>query len=759
MKAASPPPPKHAGQVFTLVALVLATAFGLAWTRLPAPLPEDAPKDAFSAMRARAHLEVVARRPHPIGSVEHAAVRAYLVEQLRALGLEPEVQEATVARTRYREPRLAVVKNVVARRAGTARDTAKGAGKALLLMAHYDSRAMTPGASDDGYGVVAMLEVARALAGEALASDVLFLFTDGEEEGLLGAQAFATQHRWAGEVGVILNVEARGNAGPVMMFQTGDDNGALVRELATAAPRVVGSSLSQAIYRRMPNDTDLSIFLPATPSLNFANVDGLEQYHSPTDTVANADLGTLQEGGANLLGVARALASRPLPLPAEPDATYFNVGTLFARYPCAWDLPLAGAAAALLGVFVGVARRKGELRLPFAALGALASLLVVAAAALAGLCAWTLASRLHGDYALVNAARPLLKGLWFATFVALGAGLALAAQASLRGRLRVAELFAGSMTNVVVIALALASRMPGASFVFTWPVLAALPFAIALVATGSFDRDDARGVAAAAAMAAVPLVIIAPFVPQIFITFGPPIGLVIAAMAANLAMVCAPAVRHLLEPSPRLAPRVALLGAAASLVAANAVGPFDGAHPRPESVLYAVDGDSDRSFWLTPDAAPPAWASLAFVDQTRGAAPLPFPPQHVLAVPAPATVEPRPVIAWIDRDQVRVTPPAGAGLLAVRVEGASHLRVDGIPLPAVLGAVSFRFFAPPAEGVLIDLGARAAGPVVIRVASQRAGLPAGLSAGTRPEGSMPKPGGWDTLLESDTTLVAVSSTR
>jgi hypothetical protein len=45
-----------------------------------------------------------------------------------------------------------------------------------------------PGASDDGSGVAALLETARALAiGTPLRNDVIFLFTDAEEVGLLGA--------------------------------------------------------------------------------------------------------------------------------------------------------------------------------------------------------------------------------------------------------------------------------------------------------------------------------------------------------------------------------------------------------------------------------------------------------------------------------------------------------------------------------------------------------------------------------------------
>src|SRR5262245_29828651 len=84
-----------------LAALTAAVALGLSWTRPPAPVPREAPASVFSSARARSHLEAIARRPHRTGSAEHARVVAYVVDQLRALGLAPEIHEAVVAQTRY----------------------------------------------------------------------------------------------------------------------------------------------------------------------------------------------------------------------------------------------------------------------------------------------------------------------------------------------------------------------------------------------------------------------------------------------------------------------------------------------------------------------------------------------------------------------------------------------------------------------------------------------------------------------------------
>ena len=115
-------------------------------------------------------------------------------------------------------PRLIIAgktNDIVGRLPGTA------SGPAIILMAHYDSVYRAPGAGDDASGVASILEILRALKhGPAIQRDVIALFTDGEEEGLLGAEAFAHSHPWMKDAGLILNFEARGNRGPSLLFET-----------------------------------------------------------------------------------------------------------------------------------------------------------------------------------------------------------------------------------------------------------------------------------------------------------------------------------------------------------------------------------------------------------------------------------------------------------------------------------------------------------------------------------------------------------
>ena len=166
--------------------LALSVVISLYQIVPPQSVPASAPPADFSSGRAMQHLRAIAQNPRPIGSSEHARVRAYIMKELVALGLSPETQKTTAV-SPWQGPIVVTgaVENIIVRLKGTEE------GKAVLLMGHYDSVPMSPGASDNGSAVAIMLETLRALkAREPLKNEVIFLFTDGEEVGLLGAKAF-----------------------------------------------------------------------------------------------------------------------------------------------------------------------------------------------------------------------------------------------------------------------------------------------------------------------------------------------------------------------------------------------------------------------------------------------------------------------------------------------------------------------------------------------------------------------------------------
>ena len=326
-----------AGWVVLLFVLLVA---GMCVVRegTPDPLPASASQESFSAERALVYLNAFATAPHPIGSAEHDRVRDYLVSQFTSLGVTPEVQHATGVTARYEV--AGTVENIVARVKGSS-----GASDAVALVAHYDSVPAGPGAGDDGAGVAALLETLRALrAGPPLRNDILFVITDGEEDGLLGASAFVAENAAAKDVRVAVNFEARGNAGESQMFETSAGNGRLVQIFAQAAPHPSGSSLTYEIYKHMPNDTDMTVFKKAgAAGLNFAFIGHWEAYHTPLDNPQLLDRGSLQQQGENALSLARALGNADLTQIARPrlrllfDAGKFLCALLRTFYLAARD--------------------------------------------------------------------------------------------------------------------------------------------------------------------------------------------------------------------------------------------------------------------------------------------------------------------------------------------------------------------------------------------------------------------------------------
>ncbi len=88
--------------------------------------------------------------------------------------------------------------------------------RVLLLIAHYDhlgkgeDGSYFPGADDNAAAVAALLELARLLKGERLPFQLRFLFADGEELGLLGAESYLRRH---GRPWRVLNLDSVGRAG------------------------------------------------------------------------------------------------------------------------------------------------------------------------------------------------------------------------------------------------------------------------------------------------------------------------------------------------------------------------------------------------------------------------------------------------------------------------------------------------------------------------------------------------------------------
>ncbi len=322
----------------------------------PAAVDAAAPDVVFSAIRAEAILRDLLRekQPHVAGSPANALVRDRIMRYFEAAGYEPELQSRFHCNPEFGG--CAPVQNIIATKPGTV------GRHAVLLTAHYDSVRAGPGAADDGAGVAAVLEIARMAADfPPFENDVVFLISDAEEAGLVGAHAFAEHHPLFGKVKAVINLEARGVTGPSAMFETGSGNRSVIRMLSKSVERPVGTSLVYEMYRRMPNDTDYSVYKrKGVLGLNFAFAQGVALYHSKLDDADHLDLGSLQHHGDNAWGMLSALGERDLgTIYHREDAGYID---LFATRMIHYPVSISGGLALFLGVWVmlaiGLAFRK-----------------------------------------------------------------------------------------------------------------------------------------------------------------------------------------------------------------------------------------------------------------------------------------------------------------------------------------------------------------------------------------------------------------
>ncbi|MFT7243495.1 MAG: hypothetical protein ACI82A_000839 [Candidatus Azotimanducaceae bacterium] len=303
-------------------------------TEPPTVVTKSAPADQFSAERAAVLLTDLLQQnvPHPVGSSANQFVRSRIEQQLKTLDIDYRIQRTWSCR--FQSNRCAQVENIIAKIAG---DPEKDQ---IALMAHYDSVPTSVGAGDDGAAVAAMLETARALKAEApLNYGVLLVITDGEEPGLLGAEAFFNEAPEAADIAVVLNYEGSGSQGVVRVLRTSPINDVLMDAYQAIGSPPIGNSLSNEIFKRMPNDTDFSVVTrqvtvsKVMAGIDFAFADERSHYHTPNDNIENLDLRTLQHQGNSMLPLVRTLISNDTLTPSAQPLVYTDPYGVWLQWP------------------------------------------------------------------------------------------------------------------------------------------------------------------------------------------------------------------------------------------------------------------------------------------------------------------------------------------------------------------------------------------------------------------------------------------
>jgi hypothetical protein len=772
-------PKSNRGLIVAAAGIAALLAATLATYRTPAPLGPDAPGSEFSASRARAVLQELVGNgvPHPIGSAANASVRDLIVKRLAALGYTPTLQSGFVCND---WGVCGTPTNIVATLGAV-----PAGGDAVLLSAHYDSVPAGPGASDDGAGVAAALEIARILATmPAPRHPVVLLLTDGEEGGLLGALLFTREHDLARHVWAAVNMEARGTSGPSLMFETGAANAWLMRLYAAAVLRPITNSLCYVIYKTLPNNTDFTAFKEASyQGFNLAFIGDVARYHTPLDSWENSSASTLQHQGNNALSSVLALANSAEVRPPAAESVFFDV---FARAVIVWPvkfvLPAALLALAALLVEAAVLIRGGLLNRRQAAWGAISALSTILLGSLLSVGSVMLLralGKLPPMASLPWIAHPLAMQLASAALALLAAcavGTWCARRSGFWG------LWLGGALLIALLSVAAAATIPGASFVLLLTAFAAalapLPAALAV---GS-GRECSQSAAEFAVLAPA-LVLVAVLLPVLLLLYPAlgapawPISTVVLCLASTLLL-------PLLESATDRARRVVIILSAAIAVGGLVVTLFLPTYstrwPQRVNVEYWFDADRGRAHWWVQPLSlrlPEAMAAAASFD--------PLPRARIPGHPLLGFFADAPVLPLAAPELTQISTTAGAsvpGALPTTHYELSLRSARGAPAAFVVfpaaasiheislatpkgsrraklhrlpsGATVLLIVGIPETGV--QFGIDAAGRTVAQVFDQSYGLPDLLTATTlrraRPQNATSSQDGDVTIVQRNVSL-------
>ena len=356
---------KHIKTALGILAIVLvlagAAVFGI-WRVNPPIADETSP----TFQRMMYNLERLATGERWVGTPELEIVRAEIIAEIEAMGLTPVIHRSVLTTADrheastligqlrgswtpppYSEDWAQMVRNWVADRhpdhplvhqgymyvdnIWVTLESPNTNSGSIMFVAHYDSWPNTPGTADAMLPVTAMLETLRAHAGnDNLASNLHFLFTDGEEWGALGALAFSRDFpEVIDEIDLLINLEAQGNSGGLIAFEFSEAPYDMVRLFNRAAPRPIGFHWADWVYATfLPGSfTDFTIFREyGFRGLNFAIVGGGEYYHTPYDNFENLNRNTAWHYLVTVMALADYAAVNDLAVLRQPshEAIFFT---------------------------------------------------------------------------------------------------------------------------------------------------------------------------------------------------------------------------------------------------------------------------------------------------------------------------------------------------------------------------------------------------------------------------------------------------
>ena len=584
-----------------LIALILLS-LAVYWSfdaLLPNTISDiDAKETSFSTQRALIHLKEISKKEHYLGNDAHSDVRAYIVNELKKLGLETQIQEGY---SMSQWGNLSKPKNILTKIKGTDNS------KAILLLTHYDSNPHSSfGASDAGSGVVTILEGIRAFLSENKTpkNDIIILISDGEELGLNGADIFVNKHPWAKDVGLVLNFEARGSGGPsYMLIETNQGNANLMKEFVKANPQFpVANSLAYSIYKMLPNDTDLTRFRADADidGFNFAFIDDHYDYHTANDTYDNLDVNTLQHQGEYLLPLVHYFGDSDLnQLKSLDDHVYINLPFFkMVSYPFTWVFPMLLVAIVLFIGLIIYGLRKRVLTGNGVVRGFIPFTLAMIFCGILGFYGWKLILLMYPQYQEIQQGFTYNGHTYISFFVLLSLGVLFGIYYKFSKKINVANLLIAPLIFWILINIGVAIYLKGAAFFI-------IPVFLGLLSLWILIRKDRPNLILLTIIGSIAIFIFAPLV-QFF-----PVGLGLKMLVGSclftalLFGILLPVIGF--YKFKKILAMLFVMVASLFFIKAHLSSNFSPNRQKPNSLVYYHDADNNKNYWATYDQELDDW--------------------------------------------------------------------------------------------------------------------------------------------------------
>lgn len=248
-----------------------------------------------------------------VGTTGSARARTYLIERLRAIGVEPVLAGFEQPFEAEHDGDVLKGVNLIGRIRGSGKSD-----RVLLIGAHYDhfgSRdgKILNGADDNASGVAVLLSIAERFARERPVHDVVFALWDAEEQGFYGSKAFVAEPPLPlSRIVLNLNLDMMSRSDRDELWLAGAHHSPFLRarfeQLAAQAPVSLKLGHDGPPWKGTDDWTDgsdHSVFHHKGIPFAYLGVEDYPDYHQPSDDFAAIPKDFFARSAATALLAAR----------------------------------------------------------------------------------------------------------------------------------------------------------------------------------------------------------------------------------------------------------------------------------------------------------------------------------------------------------------------------------------------------------------------------------------------------------------------